>query len=104
MRKKIHLSLDVNTINKIEFICSNLLIPKGVLLDSLMDYALKKRILTKHNNHDRKKLTTTVNPIIWNNFTQYADSYKLKYNALLEEAMKRSYRNYLRKINSAYSK
>lgn len=101
MRRKIHITIDEKILKKIEYIASELYISKSIIFDNLMEYTIKRQIKPSSGNIKRKKITTTVNPIIWHHFKEYADNNNLKYNALLEEALLKSYRNFTRKIKKS---
>jgi hypothetical protein len=97
-RIKIHLTLDKSTYKKFEYISSQLYITKGLIIDELIEYVLKKELKCEYKLRDRYKITTTVNPNSWINFKKYADNNKLKYNQLIELAMSKRYSHYTRKI------
>lgn len=101
MRKKIHITLDIDLLNKLDFLSTQLYISKGHILDNLIAYSLKKELKPISRNIERKKITTTVNPLLWENYKNYADLHNYKYNTLLETAFYKQYRNYIRKIKSS---
>lgn len=94
MRKKIHLTMAKDSLDKIESISTYLYIPKGILIDNLLEYVLRNEINCSHKKLNRNKLTTTVNPDLWREFKEYADLHKYKYNYLLEEALSLEYKKY----------
>lgn len=77
------MTLDINFINKIDFLPKELYISKGHILDHLIKYSLKKDLKPTSKGIERRKSTTTVNPILWENFKKYADINNYKYNDLL---------------------
>lgn len=103
MRKKIHITMDKNSLDKIEYMSTNLYIPKGILIDNLLEYVVRYEIKCSHQRLNRIKLTTTVNPDLWQEFKEYADSHKYKYNHLLEEALSIKYKQYEKKIKNKIS-
>ncbi|QXM06630.1 hypothetical protein [Crassaminicella indica] len=99
-RLKIHLTFNKATHKKLDYISTKLFITKGSIIDELIEYILKKELACKYTHYDRDKLTTTVNPSFWIQFKEYADENKFKYNHLIELAMSKRYRHYLRKIQA----
>jgi hypothetical protein len=100
MRKKIHLTMDEDSLDKIESMSTYLYIPKGIVIDNLLEYVLRNEINCSHKNLNRSKLTTTVNPDLWKEFKEYADLHRYKYNHLLEEALSYEYKKYEKKIKN----
>lgn len=97
-RIKIHLTLNQSTIKKLKHISHELFITKGMIIDDLIEYVIKKGLTCQYTNHSRYTLTTTVNPILWASFKEYADINEYKYNYLIELAVSKRYRYYTRKI------
>lgn len=100
MRQKIHLTLDTKTLIKVDYISSKLYISKGNIFDALIKYALKVNLQPTFVHHEKSKITTTVNPLLWEDFKTYADSNNYKYNILLDAAMQKQYKSYLKKIQA----
>lgn len=103
MRKKIHLTIDKYMLQKIDFISSELYLPKGIIFDALMTYSLRKQLTPSRSDAIREKITTTVNPDTWLNFKEYCDLNHFKYNQLVETALSKDYRNFLSKIKASKS-
>lgn len=104
-RHRIHISIDVKLLSKLDLLSKNIDLPKGRILETTIENIISKKIETSKSNTElcsvkRNRLNTTVNSKLLKKFNSYAESSNEKLNYLIEKELPKTIKHLTRKLNS----